>query len=196
MKIVMLKAEGQRARIDPDHDVSVVAVKGNYWYETRANEFKKAFVQGHQSIGILVHTVELYHRPHWNGQGEETKTHKQSELTQHGMWQYLERLSKRYAHVYVPSLDYCRPWCSHKRHPIRSSNAPTIPLVAVYRLDALAKLDDLNGPVGLSLCHMGYDSFTVQDFFYHNTGPVVLDETGSATSWQQAYEKSMKRILA
>lgn len=197
MQVYVLVPEDQRTVIQP-HDIwgaSKVTVVNRDWYGARARAIEHALGRGYTAIGVLCNSIELYYRPHWNGSGPETGLHRACENHTHGMWLYLDRLVKRFGHVYVPSVKAVRSWGSLRKYPWEYSCAPTIPMVAAYQTAALQSLDDLNGPLGRGLCANGYDSLTVSDYFYHNLGELVLDEPGSATTWRASYERAINRIL-
>lgn len=154
------------------------------WYDARAGAIQHAIDNGYDRIAFMVGTVELYRRPCGYLPTRATQ------FDQHGMWLYLDRLTRRYAHVYVPPL----AWAD--RHPGYGEwLVPTIPLVAAYQTAVLAKLSKRDLPLGQLLCHEGYDSYTVGDYFYHNLGTPVLDEQGSAATWRRAYERAITRIV-
>lgn len=197
LPVYVLAEEGSNI-VDPPEAVwqaRRVTVRQGEWYAARAKAFEHAISEGHGSVIIMAGTAELLRRPHWNGVGPETTLLPCSDNDKHALWVYMDRLIKRFGHVYVPSVRACLPWKTMRKHPWQHLNSPTIPMVAAYRTTALQSLSSLDGPLGKLLCGQGYDSFTVSDFFYQPYGAYVLDETGSATTWNQAYERAKTRVL-
>lgn len=165
------------------------------WYTTRERCIQHAIDNGHSKIIICAGTVQLFHRPHWNGHGEPDVQYRMPENPQKGMWLYLDRLLNRFGHVYVPPLSACRSWESLKKRPWTYYNCPVIPMVAGYQTKALSELSRLDLPFGKMLCRAGYDSLTVSDYFYHNHGYDVLDEPGTVDSWSKAYEHAIDSFI-
>lgn len=174
---------------------SRVVVRNQHdWYDARARCIQHAITNEFDKIVVVAGTVELYHRPHWNGLGEESVAARMSDNGQHGMWLYLNRLLNRYSHVYVPPLSACLSWKAMRTRPWPYINNPVIPMVAGYRVDALTQMTDHTLPIGQRMCGMGYDSLTVNDYFFHNHGPTHYDEAGTVTSWSKSYERAISRI--
>lgn len=159
------------------------------WYAARARAFEHAIQTGHASVAIMVGTVFLVHKPHWNGLGKRAPGAHCSRSQQHGLWMYLQRLTVRYGHAYVPPV----AWAAQRQ--LNHFCNPTIPMVAAYQVRALQSLKNLDMPLGKLLCGQGYDSFTVSDYFYDNLGDTVLDEPGSATTWKATYERAVDGLL-
>lgn len=178
----------------PVWGASKVMVRAGRWYDARAKCIAHALDAGHAKIAIVVGTVYLLHRPHWNGLGERTVVSRMNEYGHHGLWVYVDRLLRRFGHVYVPPLSAMRTWEVEKKHPWRYINNPVIPSVAGYTMQALATLRDHTIPFGKLLCGNGYDSVTISDYYHHNLGDTVLDENGSASTWNQAYERAIDRL--
>lgn len=195
--VYVLAEEGSKIVDNPEAVWAArrVTVRGGKWYEARATAFEHAISEGHGSVIIMAGTAELLHRAHWNGNGPETKLTLCSDNDKHGLWLYMDRLTRRFGHVYVPGVGACLPWKTRRTHPWQYINNPTVPMVAAYRTSALQSLSSLDGPLGKLLCGQGYDSFTLSDFFYQPYGGYVLDETGSATTWNQAYERAKTLVL-
>lgn len=196
MRLYILKQpEGktvQQVLADPFDEVHTCFVKGNDWYEARARALAHAQAMGAATIGILVGGCELYQRSHWNGKGEETKPRPIHPYQLNGMWQYMQRLSRRFAHVYVPPLAALRTWDSLTKYPWQYECNPVPACCAVYRVQAvLEAVGKKTGPWGQALCSEGYDSLTVSDYFHHNLGQPVLDESGSAATWKKSYERAI-----
>lgn len=192
--LYVLAEEGTRLveTYSPVFGASRVVVKGKRdWYAARARAIQHAIDAGHAKIIITVGTAEYYHRPHWNGLGEPTEVARMEAFGQHGLWLHFDRLLNRFGHVYVPPLSACRAWHTYKKNPWMPYNNPVIPSVAGYVTSTLAQLTDLEAPFGQRLCGNGYDSFTMNDYFYYNLGEDHLDETGSATTWRKSYERSI-----
>lgn len=189
----------------PEHNVveqyhtiwggSRVPVPDGDWYAARARCFHHAQEAGHEKIIMVVGTVKLFHRAYWSGKGECTHPVRADEYTQHGLWLYLDRLLQRYGHVYVPPLSSCWAWQVRAKKQWNYWCSPTIPMVAAYQVDAVAELHDRTIPWGDQLCAAGYDSFTIDDYFFHNLGDTVYDERGSATTWRIAYERAINRFI-
>lgn len=196
IQVYVLCHEGQQI-VETHHTIwgaSKVTVRAGEWYKARAKCITHAAEAGHAKIAIVVGTVQLYHRPHWNGQGEPTVPARLNEFGHHGLWLYLDRLLNRFGHVYVPPMAAMRTHESLRKHPWKYINNPVIPMVAGYTLRALSVLAHHKWPIGNQLCGQGYDSLTVSDYFHHNLGHTVYDEVGSATSWSQAYERAIDRL--
>jgi hypothetical protein len=175
--------------------VHVCYVKGGDWNDARARALQHAQAVGAATIGILVGSCELYHRPHWNGKGDPSKHARINPYNLNGMWMYMERLSRRFAHVYAPSLAALRSWESVRKYPWVYECNPVPACCAVYRVQAvLSSVAKKSGPWGQALCSNGYDSLTMSDFYHHNLGPPVLDETGSATTWKRSYERAINSV--
>lgn len=191
MHMYLLQAENEQVVEDfsPIWGLSRVWVRGGKWYDARAKAIQHAVDNGYGGICVVTNTVQLYRKPHWNGRGEEVKPYLPTKENKHGLWVYLNRLLCRYGHVYVPSLG----WASHK---FEQECNPPIPLVAAYRTTALQELDNTDIPFGKLLCGKGYDSFTINDYYYHDLGnKVTLDEPGSMTTWRNAYGRAIARKL-
>lgn len=164
------------------------------WYAARGKALRHAAANGAETAFIAVNHVNLCMRPHWNGLGPETELALLNVNGMHGLWLYLGRLLRRFAHVYVPHRSAMRSWRSLKKYPWRYINNPVLPLVAGYRVKPLLAMD-LDMPFGYDLCRAGYDSLTVSDYFYDPVGPIVFDEIGSANSWDAAYRKAQGELL-
>lgn len=178
-------------------NVHVCYVKGNDWYDARARALQHAQASHDtDTIGILVGSCELYFRPHWNGAGPQHEAARMTPFQANGMWVYMERLSRRFAHVYVPPLRAMRDWDSLRKYPWTYQCNPVPACCAVYRVKALeASVGTKGGPWGQALCSAGYDSLTVSDYFHHNLGGNVLDESGSLHTWERAYERAIRSHL-
>lgn len=187
MHVYQLLGEKQK-KADPPYVPGQVArarVKGNQWYEARAECFQQAIGSGVGAVGIIVGTVHLYHR-----HAQQDGIWPSGPNSHHGMWLYLERLVNKYGHAYVPPLSWAR---NHPQHG--KELFPTVPMVAAYQTKALQSLRNLDGPVGKLLCGEGYSSYTVGDYFFHNLSThYVLDEPGSASTWREAHERAIDRI--
>jgi hypothetical protein len=178
-------------------DTHVCYVRAGDWYEARARALAHAEALGVDTIGILAGTCELYCRPHWNGKGPQTHHARASAYQLNGMWLYLQRLARRFAHAYVPPLGALRTWESLQKYPWIYECNPVPARCAVYRVGAVLQSvrGDKSGPWGQALCSHGYDSLTVSDYYHHNLGGNVLDESGSAKTWKKAYEHQIHRHL-
>lgn len=155
------------------------------WYEARSRAFTHAREQGYTHVGIVCSTVQLFRRAHGN------EPMLQAPNDQHGMWLYLNRLVKRYGHVYVPPLRWARQMESYGE-----VLAPTIPLVAAYQMAGVdAVHDGVGSLLGTNLCAKGYDSFTVGDYFHFDLAKIELDEYGSAATWRRAYERAITTAI-
>lgn len=169
-------------------------------YTARARVLQACIDRGATKVVVIMSGVQLLHRTHWNGKGPMTEARFMNEAQHHGLWVYMERLLDRYGHVYVPPEAWKRPW-KLKTKPsdhVTSINNPTLPMVAGYRVSALAELTDsdrMNVGMGEALTRHGYDSFTIQDYFFTTPGNLDrLDETGSATTWSKNYERAIHRL--
>lgn len=172
-----------------------VTVQNGDWYQARAKAILHANDQGHKACIIMVNYVNLAHRPHWNGLGEPTSCSAMGPEGKHGLWLYMDRLLRRFAHVYVPPITACRSWKSMRKMPWLYLNSPTLPLVAGYQVRPLLSLD-VRHPFGMELCRRGYDSLTVSDYFYDPVGgEYVFDEFGSATVWDKLYRRAVEARL-
>lgn len=163
-------------------------VNAGKWYEARATALQHAIDAGHSTVAVMTSDVTMFRRP----VGHDLISASTFDL--HGMWLYLERLCRRYGHVYVPPS----AWARH--HPAHGAVlTPTIPLVAAYQVKALQSLSTLEGSIGQYLCSNGYDSYTVGDYFYqsmaYRPGQTGLDEIGSAATWHRAYTQAITREL-
>lgn len=186
MHIYVLLEDGGKLveKIHPVWGASKLKFTGD-WYQARADCFEHALDNGHTGICIVSHAVQLYRRPHGG-----VPQHIPGDNEQHGLWLYLDRLLRRYGHVYVPPL----AWSKNKQHEY--FNSPTIPLVAAYQTRALQAIEPWNNPaIGFALCGSGYDSFTVSDYFYHNLGKNRMDDVGTASAWRKTYESAIARHL-
>jgi hypothetical protein len=167
-------------------------------YTARRRVFERAIEMEATKLVIVMGGVGLLHRAHWNGKGPRTEARYMNEAQTHGLWNYIDRLLDRYGHVYVPPMAWMRPWKIRPKPSdhVTSINNPTLPMVAGYRVKALAELDDLsNVGVGEALTKRGYDSFTIQDYFFTTPGNLDrLDETGSAATWSKNYERAISRL--
>ena len=152
-------------------------------YVARGDCIRHAIEHGHAKICVVQSSVTLMQM--FCGEPKPTRMSPRT----HGLWTYLDRLLDRYGHVYVPPVQ----WAKQKHHEYILS--PTIPMVAAYTVSSLESLDNVDMPFGQMLCANGYDSFTLRDYFYYNTGPTTLDEPGSAFTWRKAYERYINRIL-
>jgi hypothetical protein len=150
------------------------------WEYTRSKIQHAAIATGSRSFILVNGNVELFEKRHGDAQASRL-----TERNQHGLWLYMERLLKRYGHVYVPHLS--TPFMTN-------FNYPTNGMVVGYQTAALQKLDDLYGPIGRQLCRAGYDSFTVSDYFYYPLGDEVFKEVGTHATWQAAYLRSFDDI--
>jgi hypothetical protein len=170
----------------PMWGASRVTVTGNNWQRGRASAARHAIEAGHRTFAVMVGTVELYRRPH------QQQPLVATEFDRHGLWIYMMRLAWRFGHVYVPPLQWSRVAGKTWEH----QNNPTIPLVAAYQTKAVAQLADLDAPWGYELCRLGYDSFTLSDYFHWNYAPHgQLDEVGSRDTWHRAYKNSVRKLL-
>jgi len=181
------------------HQLAVLKYQ-NSPYAARARVLQACIERGATKVVLLVGGVGLLHRTHWNGKGPMTEARFMNEAQHHGLWNYMERLLDRYGHVYVPPEAWKRPW-KLKTKPsdhVTSINNPTLPMVAGYRVSALAELTEearMNVGMGEALTRIGYDSFTIQDYFFTTPGNIDrLDETGSAATWSKNYERAIARL--
>lgn len=183
-------------RISPIWAARKVYVRDGDWYAARAKAFEHAAASGAQKAIIVANHVELLHRPHWNGLGTETQVGPMRDEDLHGLWLYMDRLLRRFAHVYVPHVSACRPWKTFKLHPWPYINNPVLPMVAGYRLCSVTTDVVQDETLGLQLCQRGHDSLTVSDFFYRPIGGIVtLDDFGSRAMWDRAYNSAIKEVL-
>lgn len=172
-----------------------VTVTDGDWYAARSRCLRHAATNGHDKAVILVDTVRLLHRKHWNGLGEQTKLVETGRIDRHNLWVYLDRLLNRFAHVYVPPMRACRTWESVQAHPCTYLNSPVIPLVAGYQVGVANKAK--HPYIGWHMVRAGYDSLTVSDYFFKDMEyEPVLDESGTATSWNTAYFRAINAIAA
>lgn len=169
-------------KIEPAWGASKLRYSGDP-YVARGDCIRHAIEHGHKRICVMSSSVMLMHM-----RCGDAKPARMATRT-HGLWTYLDRLLDRYGHVYVPPV----AWAKQKNHEYILN--PTIPMVAAYKVSALESLDNYDMPFGQLLCANGYDSFTLKDYFYYNTGPTVLDEPGSAFTWRKAYERAINRFL-
>lgn len=169
-----------------------VHVHDDDWVGARAKAAKHAMDMGYYSIAIWCHTAELYHRPHWNGNGTPAKTFSCEQRHQHDLWNWLERLAESgwATHAYVPPLAWAR---SRKAWGVF---LPVIPSVAAYRVSALHDLPDLEtNSWGAQLCAAGHGAFTLSDFFHNCNDNHTLEESGTHTTWRKSYERALAHHL-
>jgi hypothetical protein len=192
MPVYVLRVPGESIVTQPSAPSEyqrTVKVEGKDWVGARGVALQHAIDEGCRTVAVMVSDVNLYRRPH-----AYQTLHPSTEHDMHGMWLYLERLCRRFGHVYVPPT----AWAT--RHPSHGAMlSPTIPLVAAYQVKALQSLRTLNAPLGAALCANGYDSFTVGDYFHqcvaHRAGGPVLDEVGSTATWHRAYLNAISKDL-
>jgi hypothetical protein len=183
-------------RISPIWAARKVNVIDDDWYAARAKAMQHAAASGANYVIIVANHVELAYRPHWNGLGPETVASPLRDTDLHGLWLYMDRLLRRFAHVYVPHIAACRPWKTFKRHPWKYINNPVLPMVAGYRLSSVTPDVVHDETLGLQLCHRGHDSLTVSDYFYRPLGGLVtLDDFGSHSVWDRAFREAIKEHL-
>lgn len=160
----------------------VVPVILNDWYWTRQNILDECCRSGQRTV-IFVHGhAELYERRHGGRPSRITP------FGQHGLWLYMNRLLQRFGHVYVPHI-------GRANKPAQHYNVPCEATVVGYQVAALQKVDTWDGPLGQKLCSNGYDSFTVNDYFYHCIGSEPFREPGTHESWNRAFVESYQHIL-
>lgn len=192
MPIYILQPRKEKLVTQPQSTSGVerrVWVEGGDWFGARAQALQHAIDNGARTVAVMCSDVQLFRRPH----GGDLVL--QGTNDSHGMWLYLERLCKRYGHVYVPPT----AWAA--QHPAWGSLlTPTIPLVTAYQVKALQSLSELHSSIGFDLCSNGYDSYTVGDYFYQGMAVreqrLALDEHGSTASWTRAYLQAIERTIA
>jgi hypothetical protein len=183
--IVQLLPHGTKAVevISPIGDFKTAHIVDDNWEEVRERIFMACCMAGRRSVIFINGHCELYEKR------LSTEPSRITQFGQHGLWVYMNRLLKRFGHVYVPPLF---EWRDEPKHYY---NCPTDGMVVGYQLAAIQKLDEWYGPLGQRLCAAGYDSFTIRDFFYRQLGPGQFPETGTHTSWSKAFIDSYKHIL-
>lgn len=197
-RIYVLAEPGQKLaeHISDIDGASLVNVRDRDYARARGVALQHAMDNGVAVAMIVVGSVQLFIRSHWNGVGKagpEHQPHRMTEEQQRGLWLYLERLCARFGHAYVPPLGWARP---PGRQVPEHVNNPPIPLVAAYRVRAVQSLSHVGEHLGWQLVNRGYDSFTVSDYHFFDLAKTpVLDEHGSQSTWSQAYERASTRVL-
>lgn len=198
-RIYVLAEPGQTLaeQISDIEGASLVKVRDRDYAAARSTALHHAMDNDVAVAMIVVGSVQLFMRSHWcphqGKAGPEHQPHRMTAEQQHGLWLYLERLCARFGHAYVPPLAWARP---PGKKPPEHVNNPPIPLVAAYRVRSVQRLSHISENLGWQLVNWGYDSFTVSDYHYFDLAKKpVLDEHGSQSTWNQAYERASTRFL-
>lgn len=170
---------------NPLGPVHISRVKGGDYYNARARAVQHAIATGARRLLVVVGHARLVCAPLGGAQ------YVAGGLHQHGLCLYVDRLLREQAGaVLVPPLSAVK-----QVPPGWGLRMPVPPMVAAYSVSAVGCHNPAEPSLGYNLCKDGYRVLTLADYAYEQHGPTVLDEYGSATKWNRAYEQAIRAFL-
>jgi hypothetical protein len=172
-----------------------VYVEGGDWYAARAKAFQHAAHAGERQCLIVVgHCAPFQvHRTQDNGKRMVPKVvpvapHPYSD---HALVLYVSRMLRQHVGaVLVPPLGAVAQiptgW---------ARQTPVIPMVAAYTVAAVMSVDHTTSALGYNLSKAGFRVVTLGDYAFEQKGPTVLDEYGTKTKWEKAYDEATRAFL-